>query len=223
MYEFIYTSTALWTQGYRNTYYSVISTGLDYNVTSLNVTMGAGETRAMFNVGIIYNPVVERRESIQCTVSKIYTPPQVLPIEWDQVPATVIFDEYVTSVFLGNYSSVVSEDVSHVPITIESYSIATFEYTIDLHVDNDGTAKGMLQSPAYKALHLVYLSTSVFHPSTKEYVYNLRTFLSRATVLMINHSFVRSTLCHYNLLLSCLAIIAWLLHCNTVECCLLTL
>ena len=135
----------------------MIPTGLDYNVTSLNVTMRAGERRAMFSVGIIDDKVMERRESFQCTVSKIHTPSQDIPIEWDQVPATVIIDEYVSfiSTFLRNYSSVVSENVSHVPVTIESYSIAAFEYTVDLYVDNGGTAKGILQSLIYKALHLV--------------------------------------------------------------------
>ena len=158
--------------------YSVIPTGSDYNVTALNVTMRAGETRATFSVGIIADSVLERRESFQCTISKIHAPLQFIPIEWDQVPATVIIDEYVTSVFLGNYLSRVSENVSHVPITILSYSIAAFEYTVDLYVENGSTAEGMLQSPIYKALHLVYSSTSVFRPSTKEYVYNLRTYLS---------------------------------------------
>ena len=187
MYEFIYyTTTALWTQGYQNTYYSVIPTGLDYNVTSLNVTMRAGETRAMFSVGIIDNEVVERRESFQCTVSKIQNPSQDIPIEWDQVPATVIIDEYITSVFLGNYSSVVSENVAQVLITIYSYSIATFEYTVDLYVDNGGTAKGMLQSPVYKALHLVYLSTSVFIRPLK----SMYTFCTCLELSMINQPLV---------------------------------
>ena len=162
--------------------YSVIPTGSDYNVTSLNVMMRAGETEATFSVGIIDDEVVERRESFQCTVSRINAPSQDIPIEWDQVPVTVIIedDDYYMSVFLGNYSSAVSENVSHVPITILSYSIAAFEYTVDLYVENGGTAEGMLQSPVYKALHLVYLSTSVFRPSTKEYVYNLCTYLFRA-------------------------------------------
>ena len=144
--------------------YSVIPTGLDYNVTSLNVTMRAGETRAMFSMGVIADSILERRESFQCTVSNIYTPSQDIPIEWDQVPVTVIIDEYLTfaTTFLGNYSSVVSENVSHVPITIESIKIAAFEYTVDLYVDNDDTAKGMLQSPAYKALHLVQLRNFCF-------------------------------------------------------------
>ena len=174
-------------------------------MTSLNVTMRAGERRAMFSMGIIADFILERRESFQCTVSKIHTPLQVIPIEWDQVPATVIIDDLIfTTIFIGNYSSVVLENVSHVPITIETFDIAEFEYTIDLYVDNGSTAKGMLQSPVYKALHLVYLSTSVFD------------------VICIDHSFVRSNMSQCNLLLSYLAIIAWWPLCNPAECCLLT-
>ena len=145
-------------------YVFTIPTGSDYNVTTLNVMMGAGKTETTFSVDIIDDEFVERRESFQCTVSKINTPSQNIPIEWDQVPATVIIedDDYYILLFLGNYSSQVSENVSHVPITIESYSIAAFEYTVDLYVENGGTAEGMSQSPVYKALHLFYLSTSFF-------------------------------------------------------------
>ena len=135
---------------YQNTYNSVISVDLDYNVTSLNVTMRAGETRAMFVVGIWTDFILELRESFQCTVSKIYTPSQVIPIEWDQVPATVIIEDIYDLWFLRYYSSVVSENVPQVPITIETSLIAAFEFTVDLYVDNGGTAKGMLQSPVYK-------------------------------------------------------------------------
>ena len=138
--------------------YSVIPTGSDYNVTALNVTMRAGETRATFSVGIIDDEVVERRESFQCTVSKINTPFQYIPIEWDHVPATVIIDEYLDfdSVFLTNYYTAVPENVSLVPITIESRVIAAFEYTVDLHVDNDGTAaEGMLQPPKH-CIYFIY-------------------------------------------------------------------
>ena len=144
--------------------YSVTPTGSDYNVTTLNVTMRAGETRTTFSVGIIADSVSERRESFQCTISKIHAPSQNIPIEWDQVPATVIIDEYLDfdSVFLTNYSSQVSENVTYVPITIKSNNIAAFEYTVDLYVDNGGTAEGMSQSPVYKALHLFYLLASVF-------------------------------------------------------------
>ena len=132
----------------------MIPTVSDYNVTSLNVTMRAGETRAMFVVGIILDSIWEKRESFQCTVSKIYTPSQVIPIEWDQVPANVIIeDDFYILEFdreLWNNSSVVSENVPHVPITIRSLSTVAFEYTVDLYVDNGGTAKGMLQSTVYK-------------------------------------------------------------------------
>ena len=187
--------------------YSVIPTGSDYNVTTLNVMMGAGETRAMFSVGIVDDEVVERRESFQCTVSRINSPLQDIPIEWDQVPATVIIedDDYYMSVFLRNYSSQVSENVSHVPITILSHSMAAFEYTVDLYVENGGTAEGMLQSPVCKALHLFYLSTLFFiRPLIKSVCIQLM-YIPFLELLMINQSFVCSYMLnfHCNSLLSC--------------------
>ena len=142
--------------GYRSTSL-VTPAGLDYNVTSLNVTMRAGETRAMFSVGIIDDLVVERRESFQCTVSKIYTPSQVLPIEWDQVPTTVIIedDDKTLLEFLPLDYYQVYENVSSISVGIRSSRTASFEYTVDLIKVGNGIAKG-----TYLIMYICYYNAS---------------------------------------------------------------
>ena len=131
--------------GYRKTSL-VTPAGLDYDVTSLNVTMRAGETRAMFVVGIIDDDIVERRESFQCTVSKIHTPSQVIPIEWDQVPTTVIIEDNDKTLlkFLPLDYYQVYENVSSISVGIRSSRTASFEYTVDLIKVGNGIARGIL-------------------------------------------------------------------------------
>ena len=142
--------------GYRSTSL-VTPAGLDYDVTSLNVTMRAGETRAMFSVGIIDDLVVERRESFQCTVSEIYTPSQDIPIEWDQVPATVIIedDDKTLLKFLPLDYYQVYENVSSISVGIRSSRTASFEYTVDLIKVGNGIAKG-----TYLIMYICYYNAS---------------------------------------------------------------
>ena len=142
--------------GYRSTSL-VTPAGLDYNVTSLNVTMRAGETRAMFSVGIIDDLVVERRESFQCTVSKIYTPSQDIPIEWDQVPTTVIIEDNDNTLleFLELDYYQVYENVSSISVGIWSSRTTSFEYTVDLIKVGNGIAKG-----TYLIMYICYYNAS---------------------------------------------------------------
>ena len=130
----------------RNPTSLVPPTGLDYDVTSLNVTMEAGYVRTMFIVRIFDDPVVERRESFRCSVSKINTPSQNIPIEWDQVPATVIIedDDYSVLEFLVHDYYQVYENVSSISVGIRSSRNASFEYTVDLIKGESETAKGIL-------------------------------------------------------------------------------
>ena len=119
---------------------------MDYSAPSLNVTMRAGKTTAVFSVGIRDDSLLEGTESFQCTISKIYSPSQDVPIEWDTAPATVNIedDDRITLLFARHYYLVYG-NVSSIPITVQASGNATFEYAVNLFVvgETQGTCAYM--------------------------------------------------------------------------------